>query len=138
RIETPLDEAEVRAAVRRLKAAGAQSIAICFLYCYVDSCHEQRTRAIVAEEFPEAFVTCSHEVAPEFREYERLSTVVVNAYLGPVIDGYLARLGPRLAEAGVPVEPHITQSNGGVMSFEAARREPVRTVLSGPATGVVG
>jgi len=138
RIEMPLDEAEVRAAVRRLKAAGVQSIAICFLYCYVDPRHEQRTRAIVAEEFPEAFVTCSHEVAPEFREYERLSTVVVNAYLGPVMAGYLARLGPRLADAGIRVAPHITQSNGGVMSFDAARAQPVRTVLSGPATGVVG
>jgi N-methylhydantoinase A len=77
-------------------------------------------------------------VAPEFREFERLSTVVVNAYLGPVMAGYLAELGPRLAEAGIRATPHITQSSGGVMSFDAARAEPVRTVLSGPATGVVG
>ncbi len=138
RIETALHEAAARAAVRTLKAAGARSIAVCFLYCYVDPRHEQRVRQIVEEEFPEAFVTCSHEVAPEFREYERLSTVVVNAYLGPVMDGYLARLGPRLTEAGVRVPPHITQSNGGVMSFETARAQPVRTLLSGPATGVVG
>jgi N-methylhydantoinase A len=138
RIETALDEAAVRAAARTLKAAGAQSVAVCFLYCYVDPRHEQRVRRIVEEEFPEAFVTCSHEVAPEFREYERLSTVVVNAYLGPVMDSYIARLGPRLTEAGVRVPPHITQSNGGVMSFETARAQPVRTLLSGPATGVVG
>lgn len=138
RIETALDEAAVRAAARALKAAGAQSVAVCFLYCYVDPRHEQRVRRIVEEEYPEAFVTCSHEVAPEFREYERLSTVVVNAYLGPVMDSYIARLGPRLAEAGVRVPPHITQSNGGVMSFETARTQPVRTLLSGPATGVVG
>jgi N-methylhydantoinase A len=138
RIETPLDEGAVRAAVRTLKAAGAQSVAVCFLYCYVEPRHEQRVRQIVEEEFPEAFVTCSHEVAPEFREYERLSTVVVNAYLGPVMDGYIVQLGPRLTEAGVRVPPHITQSNGGVMSFEAARAQPVRTLLSGPATGVVG
>jgi N-methylhydantoinase A len=111
---------------------------VCFLYSYVDPRHEQRARRIVEEELPGAFVTCSHEVAPEFREYERLSTVVVNAYLGPVMAGYIARLGPRLAAAGVGVPPHITQSNGGVMSFEAARSQPVRTVLSGPATGVVG
>jgi N-methylhydantoinase A len=138
RVEQPLDEAEVRAAVRALKAAGARAIAVCFLYSYVDGAHERRTRAIVEEEFPEAFVTCSHEVAPEFREYERLSTVLVNAYLGPVMAGYLAGLGPRLRAVGVAVPPHITQSNGGVMSFDTARREPVRTVLSGPATGVVG
>lgn len=138
RVEQPLDETQVRAAARRLKAAGARAIAVCFLYSYVDSGHERRVRRIVEEEFPEAFVTCSHEVAPEFREYERLSTVLVNAYLGPVMAGYLAGLGPRLAAAGIDVTPHITQSNGGVMSFEAARAQPVRTVLSGPATGVVG
>ena len=138
RIETPLDETQVRGAVRRLKAAGARAIAVCFLYAYVDPDHERRVRRIVEEELPDAFVTCSHEVAPEFREYERLSTVVVNAYLGPVMAGYLAALEPRLAEAGVRVAPHITQSNGGVMSFETARAQPVRTVLSGPATGVVG
>jgi N-methylhydantoinase A len=124
--------------VRQLKAAGVRAVAICFLYSYVDPRHEQRVRRIVEEEFPDAFVTCSHDVAPEFREYERLSTVVVNAYLGPVMHGYLAGLGPRLAHAGIRPTPHITQSNGGVMSFEAARAQPVRTVLSGPATGVVG
>jgi N-methylhydantoinase A len=136
RVETPLDEAQVRAAVRQL--AGVSAVAVCFLYCYVDPAHERRVRRIVEDELPGVFVTCSHEVAPEFREYERLSTVVVNAYLGPVMAGYLAGLGPRLAAAGLRVVPHITQSNGGVMSFDAARAHPVRTVLSGPATGVVG
>jgi N-methylhydantoinase A len=138
RIETPLDLAQVRAAARALAAAGARSIAVCFLYCHVDPRHEQAVRRILEEECPEAFITCSHEVAPEFREYERLSTVVVNAYLGPVLSGYLKRLGPRLREVGIMAPPHITQSNGGVMSFETARAQPVRTVLSGPATGVVG
>lgn len=138
RVERPLDESEVRAAARALGRSGARAVAVCFLYSYVDPRHEQRARRIVEEELPDAFVTCSHEVAPEFREYERLSTVVVNAYLGPVMAGYIARLGPRLAEAGIGVAPHITQSNGGVMSFEAARTQPVRTLLSGPATGVVG
>src|SRR5262245_11794185 len=138
RVETPLDEDQVRAAVRYLRAAGARAVAVCFLYAYVDDTHERRVRALVETEFPEAFVTCSHEVAPEFREYERLSTTLVNAYLGPVMASYLAALGPRLAAAGVTAAPHITQSDGGVMSFEAAAAQPVRTVLSGPATGVVG
>jgi N-methylhydantoinase A len=138
RIETPLDLGQVREAARALRAAGVRSIAVCFLYCYVDPRHEETARRIVEEECASAFVTCSHEVAPEFREYERLSTVVVNAYLGPVLAGYLERLGPRLREVGITVPPHITQSNGGVMSFETARVQPVRTVLSGPATGVVG
>ena len=137
-VETALDEDAVRAAARQLKSHGVRAVAVCFLYAYVDSAHERRVREIVQGELPEAFVTCSHEVAPEFREYERLSTVVVNAYLGPVMAGYLEGLGPRLAHAGVRVAPHITQSNGGVMSFETARAQPVRTVLSGPATGVVG
>ena len=83
-------------------------------------------------------MTCSHEVAPEFREYERLSTVVVNAYLGPVMAGYLERLGRGWARSASKRRPHITQSNGGVISFETARDHPVRAVLSGPATGVVG
>jgi len=138
RVETALDENAVRAAARALRTAGVRAVAICFLYCYVDPRHEQRARRIVEAECPDAFVSCSHEVAPEFREYERLSTVVVNAYLGPVMDGYIARLGVRLADAGVRVRPQITQSNGGVMSFETARVQPVRTLLSGPATGVVG
>jgi N-methylhydantoinase A len=138
RIEKPLDEAQVRAAARHLKTAAVRAVAVCFLYSYVDPRHERRVQRVLEEELPGVFVTCSHEVAPEFREFERLSTVVVNAYLGPVMASYLAGLGPRLAEAGLRALPHITQSNGGVMSFEAAREQPVRTVLSGPATGVVG
>jgi N-methylhydantoinase A len=138
RIETALDEDAVRAAARALKSAGVQSVAVTFLYAYIDARHEMRVRAIVAEEFPEAFITCSHEVAPEFREFERLSTTVVNAYLGPVMARYIERLGPRLDAAGMRGPRHITQSNGGVMSFATARAHAVRTVLSGPATGVVG
>jgi N-methylhydantoinase A len=91
RIETPLDLTQVCEAARALRAAGARSIAVCFFYCYVDPHHEQTARRVVEEECPEAFVTCSHEVASEFRKYGRLSTVVVNAYLGSVLAGYLAR-----------------------------------------------
>jgi N-methylhydantoinase A len=138
RVETPLDPDEVRAAIRQLKAAGVRSIAVCFLYSYIDPRHEALVRRIAEEEYPEAFVTCSNEVAPEFREFERLSTTVVNAYLGPVMDRYIGHLGPRLDSAGIDAPRHITASNGGVMSFAMARAQPVRTVLSGPATGVVG
>lgn len=137
-IEKPLDEAAVRAAARKLKAAGVEAVAIMFLYAYLDPRHEQHARQIVMEELPDAFVTCSHEVAPEFREFERLSTTVVNAYLGPVMARYIERLGPRLDATGLNGPRHITQSNGGVMSFAIARGNAVRTVLSGPATGVVG
>ncbi|SMH36759.1 hydantoinase/oxoprolinase family protein [Mesorhizobium australicum] len=136
-VETPLDETAVRQAARDLKAAGAEAVAIAFLYSFVHADHEERARQILAEEFPEAFVSISHRVAPEFREYERISTTVVNAYLGPVMQGYVRRLQKRLNEGGLGATPHLTQSNGGVISFETAVEMPVRTVLSGPSTGVV-
>ncbi|HWB47696.1 MAG TPA: hydantoinase/oxoprolinase family protein [Stellaceae bacterium] len=137
-VEIPLDEAAVREAVRALRAAGVDGIAVCFLYAFLDAAHEAAARRIAAEEFPEAFVCVSHEVAPEFREYERLSTTVVNAYLGPVMAFYIRGVADRLASLGVTATPHLTQSNGGVIGFDAAARLPVRTVLSGPSTGVVG
>src|SRR5271169_1106326 len=138
RIETALDEAAVRNAVRVLRDTGAEAVAICFLYSFLDSAHEEAARRIVSEEFPEAFVCASHEVAPEFREYERLSTTVVNAYLGPIMAFYIRGVADRLAALGVTATPHLTQSNGGVIDFDTAARLPVRTVLSGPSTGVVG
>jgi N-methylhydantoinase A len=101
RVETPLDEAAVRDAARALRAAGVEAVAICFLYSFLDPAHEAAARRIVAEEHPDAFVCASHEVAPEFREFERLSTAVVNAYLGPVIAGYIRGVGARLTRLGV-------------------------------------
>lgn len=136
-VETALDPEQVRAAVRTLRDADVRAIAICYLYGFVNPEHEAMTRAIVLEEFPDAFVCTSHEVAPEFREFERLSTTAVNAYLGPVMRVYIDRLGNRLRDMGLRVAPHLTQSNGGVIGFDAAARLPVRTVLSGPSTGVV-
>src|SRR6516162_2673022 len=96
RVETPLDKAAVRDAVRVLRNAGVTAVAVCFLYAFVDAAHEAAARRIVGEEFPEAFVCASHEVAPEFREYERLSTTVVNAYLGPVMAFYIRGIAERL------------------------------------------
>src|SRR5271165_2698311 len=138
RIETALDEAAVRNAVRVLRDTGAEAVAICFLYSFLDSAHEEAARRIVSEEFPEAFVCASHEVAPEFREYERLSTTVVNAYLGPIMAFYIRGVADRLNALGVAATPYLTQSNGGVIGFDTAAQLPVRTVLSGPSTGVVG
>jgi len=137
-IDVALDEAAVREAARTLRAAGVGAIAICFLYSFVKPEHERRAKAILLEECPDAFICASHEIAPEFREFERLSTVVVNAYLGPIMRNYINRLTPRLAALGMSVVPHLTQSNGGVIGFETAATMPVRTVLSGPSTGVVG
>jgi N-methylhydantoinase A len=100
--------------------------------------HEQAVGEIIREEFPDAYVSLSSEVLPEFREFERLSTVVTNAYVGPVVADYLARLRGTLAASGLGCEPHVTQSNGGVIPFVTAEQLPVRLVLSGPSTGVVG
>jgi N-methylhydantoinase A len=128
----------VRSAVRVLRDAGVEAIAVCFLYSFLDPAHEVAACRIVAEEFPGVFLCASHGVAPEFREYERLSTTVVNAYLGPVMASYIRSVANRLNALGVSAKPHLTQSNGGVIDFEAAARLPVRTVLLGPSTGVVG
>jgi N-methylhydantoinase A len=137
-VETALDEAAVRAAARRLHAAGVQAVAVVFLYSFVKPEHEAAAKRILQEELPDAFICASHEIAPEFREFERLSTAVVNAYLGPVMKRYIERLGGRLADLGMTASPHMTQSNGGVIGFATAAAMPVRTVLSGPSTGVVG
>jgi N-methylhydantoinase A len=137
-VEIALDELALRQAVRRLRNADVAAVAVCFLYGFINTAHEVAAARILQEEFPEAFASISHEVAPEFREFERLSTTVVNAYLGPVMRGYILRLGERLRALGMHATPHLTQSNGGVISFAQAERLPVRTVLSGPSTGVVG
>lgn len=134
----PLDHDAVRQAIHQLKAAGVESLAVCFLYSYLMPEHEDAVAAIAAEELPEAYLSLSHDVLAEFREYERLSTTVVNSYVGPIMSGYIRRLRDRFATHGVRIPPYITQSNGGIISLEFAARLPVRTVLSGPAAGVVG
>jgi len=136
-IELPIDEQALREAIRALRAAKVEAVAVTFLYSFIRSEHEEIAARVLAEEFPEAFVSISHRIAPEFREFERMSTTVVNAYLGPVMHGYVRRLGARLKELGIAAAPHLTQSNGGVIGFETAAEMPVRTVLSGPSTGVV-
>ncbi|WP_067244988.1 hydantoinase/oxoprolinase family protein [Microbacterium resistens] len=137
-VETPLDEADVRRAVRELRGAGVGAIAVCLLYSYLNPDHERRIGEIIREEMPDVYVSLSCDVLPEFREYERLSTVVTNSYVGPVVANYLARLRGVLADRGLTAVPHVTQSNGGVIPFSTAEALPVRLVLSGPSTGVVG
>lgn len=136
-VDLPLDEAALRTAARELANEGVEAVAVCFLYSYRNADHEQRALEILREELPGTFVCASSDVAPEFREFERLSTVVVNAYLGPVMQRYIRRLYERLKDLGIVVEPKLTQSNGGIISFETAAAMPVRTILSGPTTGVV-
>ncbi len=137
-IRTPLDLDAVREAVRTLRDAEVESIAVCLLYSYLNPAHEDAIGQIIADEFPDAYLSLSHDVLAEFREYERLSTTVVNSFVGPIMSRYIRRLRDRFAQAGIPVEPYITQSNGGIISLDVASETPVRTVLSGPAAGVVG
>ena len=135
---TELDEQQAIAAIGRAKAAGVTAIAVCLLHSYANPAHERRLGELIAEHFPEAEVSLSSDVIPEFREYERASTTTVNAYVMPIVRRYVARLAERTAAMGVPAELHIMQSNGGLMTARAAGEQSVRTMLSGPAAGVLG
>ena len=135
---TPLDEEEAREQIRVLKSEGVESIAVCFLFSYLNPAHENRVRQLVEEEYPEAFVTTSADVSPQFREFERFTTTCLNAFLGPKVTAYIDELSNRLKEAGSTTELHIMTSNGGVTTPRAISRKPVNTLLSGPAAGVLG
>lgn len=131
-----LDEGEVRAAAARLD--GVPAVAICFLHSWANAHHEQRAAAIVRETLPNAHVTTSAEVVAEFREYERFSTTVINAFLLPVMDRYLKSLDGALSDAGCAGKLMTMSSAGGTLDTATTRRLPVRTILSGPAGGVAG
>ena len=133
----PLEDDSVRAAAAILRREEVESVAVCLLHAYVNPEHEQRVGAILAEELPGVPISLSAEVAPEFREYLRASTTVINAVIRPVVERYLERIESRLAEAGVQAKLLVMQSSGGVFSSEAARTRPVFMVESGPAAGVI-
>ena len=133
-----LDEAAVRSAAEVLCRQGVQSIAVCFLYAYLNPEHERLARAILLNAYPHLAVCLSHEVLPEFREFERFSTTAANAALVPVLGPYLTNFASRTAAIGITVRPYIMQSNGGVASIDTATALPVHTVLSGPSAGVIG
>jgi N-methylhydantoinase A len=136
-VRTPLDEADARQAIRALAARGVTTLAICLLHAYLNPVHEQRLAALVAEEAPHVTVTLSHEVSPTFREYERTSTTVVNAYVMTAVRDYLRGLGVALGERGYRARLFVMQSSGGVATAEAMERYPVRMIESGPAAGAL-
>ena len=133
----PLDEDALTAVAERLREEGVDSIAVCFLHSYLNPEHERRAGAILRDVFPEAFISLSSEVAPEFREYFRASTTVINAAVQPVVSRYLGSIERRLHADGLAAELLVMQSSGGVYTFAAAREKPVFMVESGPAAGVV-
>ena len=132
----PLAEPAVRAITETLAGAGVDAVAICYLHSYANPSHEEATRAALESALPGVFVSPSHEVVPEYREYERLTTTVLNAFIGPLLDRYLEVLEDALRRGNDEARLYIMASSGGVMPLTRARRIPVQTVLSGPAGGV--
>jgi len=133
----PLDEAALRETLRGLKAQNIEALAVCLLFSFLHPGHEARVREIAREEMPGCDISLSSEILPQIREYYRLSTTVINAYLQPILARYVANLDRRLTGAGVTTrQKYIMQSNGGMSTFPAAARTAVTTVLSGPAGGV--
>ena len=137
-VETPLDPASLEDAVAALRRQGVDSVAICFLHAWRDNSHERAAAEAVRRALPGAYLSLSSDVFPQIKEFERVSTTVVNAYVGPALSGYLGRLAARLEENGYAGPLLIILSHGGVAPLEEAVRLAAGTVLSGPAGGVAG
>src|SRR6516225_8672851 len=134
----PLEEASVRQAARTLKAKGVDAVAVCYLFSFRNPAHEERTAEILAEEEPAWRISLSSRVLPVIREYPRLSTTVVDAYVGPIMEQYLVKLDQRLREGGISTpQIFLMQSNGGLMRITIGARFPNQTLTSGPAAGVI-
>jgi N-methylhydantoinase A len=137
-LHKPLDEEGVRNLARRLRHERIEAVAVLLLHSYRNPDHERRVKAILQEEMPGAFVTASHELSQEYREFERVSTAVANAYVGPRVSAYLGELETHLEEKGFRGDFYAVQSTGGLFPLEHARRDCVRMLESGPAAGVIG
>lgn len=136
-VRRPLDRAAVCDAARKLKAAGCRSVAICFLFSYVNGAHEREAAEIIRAAWPEARLSLSSEILPVIREFPRLSTVAIDAYVGPIVGTYFTELGGRLRDRDVKLDRvFIMQSNGGLMRLNLAAAYPNETLLSGPAAGI--
>ena len=138
RVETELDEEALRLALDQLEAEGVEALAVCFLFSYLNPDHERRAAEKIQERFPDLYTSVSSRVIPQIKEFDRLSTTVVNSYVGPVFGKYLANLKERLSSFQQAREVLIMQSNGGVAPIDDSSRMAVRAILSGPAGGVTG
>jgi N-methylhydantoinase A len=134
----PLDESAVRSLAADLRESSVESVAVSLLFPFEDDSHERRVRDVLEDEGVDAAFSLSSGVLPEIREYERTLTTALNASLKPVMDRYIGNLGTRVADAGVEAPLKLMQSNGGIITADAARERPVNTLLSGPAAGVQG
>jgi N-methylhydantoinase A len=137
-VHKPLDEEALREACRKLRLQGVEAVAISFLFSFVNPAHEKRAKEIVTQEIQNAYISASHEVLPRAPEYDRTSTTIVNAYVGPRVISYLERLVARLAEGGYRNRLMVMQASGGVMTKEYIDGAPIRVLASGPAGGVIG
>ena len=137
-VVVPLNESEVRAAVKKLLAEGVEAIGICFLWSFKHKAHEHRVKAIIAEMAPHLFVSCSVDIAPKWGEYERTTATALNAYIGPVMARYLQSLDAQLKQAGYMQPLQITQCGGGSIPLDRALEAPLLTLDSGPVSGVTG
>ncbi|MGE3772571.1 MAG: hydantoinase/oxoprolinase family protein [Gammaproteobacteria bacterium] len=138
KIVVALNEDEVRQAIRELLEQGVEALAVCFLWSFLEPKHEQRVKEIAAEIAPQLYVTCSHELAPKWGEYERTTAVALNAYIGPLTVNYVSNLDQRLKDMGYKPPLQITQCAGGTISVRKAREAPLLTLDSGPVSGVTG
>jgi N-methylhydantoinase A len=134
----PLEEAELEALADQLAGLELEAVAVCLLHAYANPAHERAVKEALERRIPGLFVTPSHEILREFREYERTSTTALNAYVGPRVHAYIGRLGAHLADTGFVGNLQIMRSNGGTMSVGQARVQPVAMMESGPVAGVIG
>jgi len=137
-IDKPLDEAEIAALGQKLERLGIEAVAILFLNCYANADHERRAKAILEKNHPSMFVSASHELSQEYREFERSSTVAANAYIGPKVRRYIGEIDSHMRKAGFAGSFLVVQSTGGLYESEQAQNECVRMLESGPAAGVIG
>src|SRR3954466_11794762 len=136
-VDTPLKKASVAAACKALKADGVEAVAVCFLHAYANPDHERTAGAMIRKAMPDAYLSLSHDILREYREFERMSTTVVNAYIGPKVGGYVKSLKSSLGGIGFAGDLSIMRSNGGVMTPEVATERPVAMMESGPVGGII-
>ena len=137
-VHTPLDLGDIESVIEQLKEAGVEAVAVCLLHSYANPDHEIAVGRALQEALPDLAVSLSHEILPEFKEFERMSTTVINSYVSPVIGRYVTNLKRGIVDAGISSDLYIMQSNGGTMRAASAVERPVHTILSGPAAGVIG
>src|SRR4030095_2569556 len=136
-VDAPIKKASGAEACKTLKAEGVEAVAVCFLHSYANPEHERIAGATIRKAIPDAYLSLSHEILREYREFERMSTTVVNAYIGPKVGGYVRTLKANLGTIGFKGDLSIMRSNGGIMTPEVATERPVAMMESGPVGGII-